>query len=430
MSNNIDNIDIPEGHVLCGDDEIRPIEQCVETDDGEWYSADLCVRCADEEWRLREECVNCLDGNWYPEDDCVVMSSGGYMPAESDEICCTVHGDHDWIDSCVQLDDGEWYPSDEVSCCDSCNEYVRNDDIVYGPGDTPLCDSCHADSCTCCDRCGDSEWDDETTESDDGEILCRDCADPPRPQLIAGYGDRSANRMPPESKDKLLFGVELEVEARDGDSYAAATFIRNHLKQDYSVLKTDGSLGPGGIEIVTRPDSVEVHRRKWEPLFAADPAQILKSWTTGRCGMHVHVSRRPLSQLQLGKMLCFLNEPANEKFIIKVAGRRSDRWSRIYKKKVTDIWSPAERYVALNLCNERTVEFRIFRGTLNKVTFFKNIEFCQALVEFTAPANHSIAEATSAAHFINWVDHHKYPNLYDWLVRLGFVADRRKRRSA
>jgi len=41
------------------------------------------------------------------------------------------------------------------------------------------------------------------------------------------------------------------------------------------------------------------------------------------------------------------------------------------------------RYTAINICNTNTIEIRIFRGTLAPGSFFKNIEFCAALFEFT-----------------------------------------------
>jgi hypothetical protein len=226
-----------------------------------------------------------------------------------------------------------------------------------------------------------------------------------------------------------LFGIELEVEGRNGDSYAAAEFARRHLSKDYCVFKTDGSLGAGGFEIVTRPDSVVYHKSNWQALFANSPSKMMSSWTNGRCGMHIHVSRRPLSELQIGKLLCFLNDPFNERFVVRVAGRRSDRWGRIEKKKVTDAKRTRDRYVALNLTNDRTIEFRIFKGTLAAPTFFKNLEFVAALVEYTAPCGRSIQEAVSWRSFVNWVSYKTYPCLYDWLVNRKLVVDRRPKRK-
>ncbi len=47
-------------------------------------------------------------------------------------------------------------------------------------------------------------------------------------------------------------------------------------------------------------------------------------------------------------------------------------------KKASDY----QRYVAVNLKNAKTVEIRLFKGTLNCESFRMNLEFCEALLGF------------------------------------------------
>ena len=55
------------------------------------------------------------------------------------------------------------------------------------------------------------------------------------------------------------------------------------------------------------------------------------------------------------------------------------------------------RYLALNLCNRDTIEFRIFRGTLNVDTFTATIQFVKELVNYAK--FHSLDEVKTISWF-------------------------------
>ena len=57
----------------------------------------------------------------------------------------------------------------------------------------------------------------------------------------------------------------------------------------------------------------------------------------------------------------------------------------IYKAKKKN--GNSERYVAVNLRNNATIEIRIFRGTLNFNSFMKNIEFAHSVFMYTKENN-------------------------------------------
>ena len=50
-------------------------------------------------------------------------------------------------------------------------------------------------------------------------------------------------------------------------------------------------------------------------------------------GMHVHISRKPLSQLTIGKMTEFLNRDDNKEFIHHIAGRINNSYARMDKSR-------------------------------------------------------------------------------------------------
>lgn len=414
--------EIADDMVECDDGEVRPRDECVECADGEWRAAEECVRCADDEWRARSDCTQCTNGDWYPDDEVVTLACGDVAWTEDSSIVQRADGEYAWEERCV-LVDGDWYDEDECCRCANCDLAMLNDDALSGPdsSDASYCESCWGDVCTTCDGCDETVYRDDVQVADDDSCLCPTCYEESEPSLILNYSDKSANRLRPETKDKLKFGIELEVESKS-EAEEGAQYVRGCLADDYCVFKHDGSLGSGGFEIVTRPDSIAVHKRKWDSLLNDSPGKRLRSWVGGRCGMHVHVTKAALSQLQLGKMLCFLNDPANAGFVSAVAGRLPCHWCKVSPKKISDVRLPAERYVALNI-TDRTAEFRIFRGTLLASSFYKNLEFVQALVAFCSPAARSIAEATSHATFCAWLSKKDYPNLYAFLVAKGWIRE-------
>lgn len=396
-----------DDHVMCDDGQSRP--------------RDECVQCYDDEWRPAEECVEIYNGEWYPQDETIELACGDITWADDDDVVQRADGEFAWRRHCTAVD-GDWYDDDETCSCQNCGDSILNDDAFFPDDDSgPYCESCHDDCYRSCDECGDATHRDDLNVTDDDRDLCCGCYENNEPRLILNYSDKSANKLRPETKDKLRFGIELEVESKTSAD-DGAKYVRACMADDYCVLKHDGSLGPGGFEIVTRPDSIAVHKRKWETLLNDTPGRRLRSWVGGRCGMHVHVSKSALSQLQLGKMLCFLNDPANTGFVAAVAGRLPCHWCKVSPKKLSDVKLPAERYVALNI-TDRTAEFRIFRGTLLGSSFYKNLEFVQALVEFCSPAARSIAEATSHKEFCRWLSKKDYPNLHAFLVSKRFIQE-------
>ncbi len=264
----------------------------------------------------------------------------------------------------------------------------------------------------CCQCCGD--WFHTDQYAEDGN--CTDCHGGEDSGPIRDYGDR--NYPSPIGGGPLWYGVELEVECTsDRGVRAQATLDR--LGKTFVILKNDGSLA-SGFEIVTAPCTLEKHRDHWAPFFNAKPAG-LKSWDTNTCGMHVHISRDALSALQIGKMLVFLNRSDNASFVKLVAGRDSS-YAKKSAKKVSDAVKPSgDRYTALNTTGAHTVEVRIFKGTLNRARFFSNLEFCDALVHFTAPAERSIDESTSVPAFLEYVrqKRKRWPDLFGFLVNKG-----------
>jgi hypothetical protein len=250
---------------------------------------------------------------------------------------------------------------------------------------------------------------------------------------------------PSESKGKntRYFGVELEVEHNSGNDkgnnlYQTARAVRsffNAKKDPFVMIKHDGSL-ENGFEIVTAPATYGVHEAWWNEFFKTygERGEMSSRYTT-TCGMHVHISKNSLTQLQIGKILVFICAHANRHFIKAIAGRDSNRYNNFtHAKRLTDAyggtWIANEgRYTAVNLMNANTVEIRLFKGTLDKSKFFKNMEFVTALVEYCAIGNCSINDVKEFGGFVKFVSNAStvYPNLFKFLVDTGYCTYKSKR---
>lgn len=266
----------------------------------------------------------------------------------------------------------------------------------------------------------------------------------------------------PESH--VLWGVELETELNKPvvvnnklNRFSLAKKVKELLGSDFVNVKEDGSLVKNGkyngdssydpdgskngkmfagFEIVSCPASMEVHEERWQVLDSAeikspDGRPYFVAWDTETCGMHVHRSKADLTVLHVGRILHFINHKKNQQFVFKVAGRSSAKFCRYIPKEVVDgahperVISPEEaseydkgRRVAVNVKPKHTIEFRIFRGTMNYRHVMRNMQFCDAVVCFCAPAERSIADLGEYKKFVNYVDcnRKRWPLLAEWFA--------------
>jgi hypothetical protein len=99
------------------------------------------------------------------------------------------------------------------------------------------------------------------------------------------------------------------------------------LLEGYAILKEDGSISTmPGFEIVTAPCSLSIHREKITEFFSNNPD--IDTDDDINIGLHIHISRKPISQLSIGKLLVFINDPDNQDGIIAIAGRSSNNWAK------------------------------------------------------------------------------------------------------
>lgn len=230
---------------------------------------------------------------------------------------------------------------------------------------------------------------------------------------LHGYHDHHYGHTNNESKrgtSKYLVGIELEVEFSDEDTREDFT----EKDSNWFFCESDGSLGENGCEIITIPlnpqDATDVEF--WNPLTESIK-DYAYSWSTGRCGLHVHVSRTILgstTDLQtenLGKLLYLYHHHLKDTRVnVAIYGRSrgynehdgktkyGDAVATIGKeilktKKIKDKLSDemreqsrTDRYFDINILNEKTIEFRKGRGSINSHRIVSVIEWCTLMCEY------------------------------------------------
>ena len=208
-----------------------------------------------------------------------------------------------------------------------------------------------------------------------------------------------ATRVKPNT---VYLGCELEYET---DNRNRAQLGVGKLMHGHALMKSDGSIR-NGFEIVTCPATLDIHLDIFKKFYDNIPKDLK---IANNVGMHVHISRRPLSQLTIGKLIEFLNRLDNKAFIHHIAGRIDNQYARMESDRTITFLRKnrhgGNRYNALNLNNEKTIEVRLFATPMNYKEFASRLQFVQALVDYCSPAqsNESLKKQTHYQSFMHWL---------------------------
>lgn len=307
--------------------------------------------------------------------------------------------------------------------CEDCGEWFdshRTSQMETADGRT-ICHDCFEDSYFTCEDCGKIYPWDERYEIR-GEFLCEDCANERRRDSIKGYGykphpvfknSKGETKYDETEVSELLFGVELEVD--DGnDCEECAEEIQDRCEDVY--CKHDGSLDDG-FEIVSHPCTLSYHMETlgWSAIVRKAREYSFLSHDARTCGLHVHVGRRQLGETwderraTAAKVVMLVDRHWDA--IVKFSRRRGsqlNRWATrpsftIGFDEETTITNALEterdgRYVSVNLTNGKTIEFRVFNGTLKTRTIFATLQFVSNLCKYAM--GHTVQEVLGS----DWED--------------------------
>ena len=320
--------------------------------------------------------------------------------------------------------------------CFQCGEIVHEDNAQWVAGGETVCESCCSNRYTWCDPCGEYyryHCEDHYGDWSDNQTI-HDYSYQPSPMWYVKELETNrivrTNRME-FIKETPFMGFELEIEVNGGDRNETATSLLNK-NSDWLYCKHDGSL-EHGFEIVSYPHTLAAYNlRKWDWIDELKDDGCT-SWHSGTCGLHVHINKSAFkNNSHIWKFTNLILYNRNQ--ATRLAGRGDNQWSSFYKeyKKVGKILKGEinpERYSAVNLVNYRTIEVRMFRGSLHEPRVRAALEFVNANFEYTKSLTSQDVlknDAMSWWSFTEWTKSNEstYPHLTHYLNKIKERSDR------
>ncbi|MFE3058794.1 hypothetical protein [Nocardia sp. NPDC059239] len=255
--------------------------------------------------------------------------------------------------------------------CGVCSLYTA--DSRYVSGGLRVCSRC-AESYGVCDECGTL-----VTEHTD----CDGCESGGR---VWGYNYKPDPRF--FGRGPLFLGLELEVVVPHENYQLCASTAGDYVR-DLGYLKHDSSILPLGFELVTHPMDYRfaIEQFPW-PLL--ERLEELGCRSDASVGIHVHVSRdgfdSPAHIYRWAKLI-YRNEPQT----VALARRRTDfaQFSSTARERVKHTAKDdvrrfgLNRYQAINPHPRKSLELRVFAGSLDRQQVQAALAFAAATVEYT-----------------------------------------------
>ena len=273
-------------------------------------------------------------------------------------------------------------------CTDCGSRFLRTHNRSEND-DFPICPECYDRDYTRCVRCGriidtDHCW----YPLDNDDPYCADCCSTIENSPIHDYYFKPYPIF--YGTGPRFFGVELEIDGagEDNENALALLNIANQ-KHSLAYCKHDGSLDDG-FEIVTHPLSLEyqLHEMPWDEVLHEAVSMGYLSHQAGTCGLHVHVSRKAFGDSYdaqdsaIARVLFFVECHWRELLrFSRRTQRQMDQWAARYgyrdqpHEMLEHVKKGAgSRYTCVNLTNNDTIEFRMFRGTLKPNTLLATLQ--------------------------------------------------------
>lgn len=387
----------------------------------------FCLTCYEDKFKKCYDCDEMID---IREGDYILTKEGEYYHDNCTDSVYYCERCEEWTTE----EQTEVYKErrDSICVCDSClrhyyrcndcgEYYYTNDNGIEYRGEY-VCQSCYEDNYFYCENCDTYFHNDEYGDNNQ----CRGCINEDSNENIKDHGYKPSPIFFPKKglPGTRYYGIELEVEGEDKPHEDMA----ENINSDYLYCKQDGSL-VDGFEIVSHPATFKELTKgnscfeQWEETLDNLRKKGYTSYDKGTCGMHIHVSKSSLSSLTIYKMLTFFKKYKG--FILYVSQRgemgKLDSWSKIRDENNRDLIYCARRkylsnrYTAINLQPDNTVEIRIFRGSLRLDRFLKNVEFIDSIIKFLEQSD---IEST-IENYVSYVSDNRktYLNLFNFLQK-------------
>jgi hypothetical protein len=297
------------------------------------------------------------------------------------------------------------YDEEEVYAhCVDCGTELDEDSAYYSEYDNEYRCNRHHERHE--EQCAEHE------DEDDDEGLIHSYSYKPSPNFLEDDGTSSYYR--PTNGKNLYMGFELETELTrptvvrgsslvPGAEHVLKT-VNKRNNEEVLYLKDDGSISHG-FEIVSHPMTLgfAMNHFDWSGIEGLKGLGY-DAWKASSCGLHIHLSRDAFADY--GHMMrFFLLILKNRQQLVQFAGREStyakfdmDAFFNAYHDydsgktvRGSTLASHAkqystnnDRYTAINLQNNNTIELRFFRPSLLSSTVKACLQLCDAAFNYTS----------------------------------------------
>lgn len=275
-----------------------------------------------------------------------------------DNCCIDCHQKRVWENTPHQYD-----------TCESCGDLFLADDMYWSDDD----------DCYYCEDCYNERQAEIEAER---EAESYDCYDDEWHEVEAINDYHGGNHSQRDLGDALMFGAEYEIKCFDlyDDTYDRERFCDGLAK--HGSITRDGSVD---LEIVTKPMTLPDLRQNILDLATFCAENHVRAWNGGYCGLHIHINRGGISNFT--NIYHFLRD--NKDKLHLLSGREFTSSATHYCQfdfpadddELLKECNNYTRYLAVNLQNEKTVEFRFFRNTTKKERLEAYFDFLKVLFE-------------------------------------------------
>ena len=366
------------------------VEEVKILDNGVEDIVQVCGNCIDYDPEVFYCCEGCGEWLYSPDFPLNEVKEKRYNTIEY------------YCNSCVEENENIFY-------CIYHEELEYSTDQLYVYNQGSICWDAYESNYGSCSDCGDVHEIDELIYTD-YECYCSSCYESHEAEQgkIKSYHNHKMEYIRDNkilSNDNIItMGVELEVDAgRHGIERGEMSNILYDNSNNFFVYEEDSSV-PNGFEIITRPYDLEYYNKEGKQIFI-NALELLTqnnyiSHDAANCGYHIHIGRHGLGNSYqercntIRKINIITEYYAPELTILSRRKKEKlNHWAAfgsagidrddITLEKLNYIHENNRgRYSALNLNNEATIEFRIFRGTLKKETFLATMELVYNIVSW------------------------------------------------
>jgi len=287
--------------------------------------------------------------------------------------------------------------NDDACKCDHCSEYVLSENL----GDVhsfnsrgnriqmDWCESCRDSDSFYCGGCSETFSDHDAHESAAGNLLCTSCheaeaeADEEEQDCnLPSYHNARRPYSPFDLQTQRVYSVELELESKQRNA------LLNHLASnpiERTVWESDGSLNSDdGVEfLVCFQSDTRQLKSVLSQLVDVAKKYHSTSWANTRCGCHINSNkaRNVWTSSKVMKLLWLVRQFKTT--LQTIAGRDANHYASWNNLPSLRSWSLGycEKYTCVRVGCDR-IEWRMFRGTLNKARLSLYVDVVKCLEDF------------------------------------------------